>query len=122
MNVGSFENGINKYRNRISEKIKANGVYIQIEDGYTYSVGMNKYGLPEFVCGLNYEECLELMLIIIKAKELEFSDIKVGKHIKNIIHPEPFVMEISESEKRDIFHGGRSYYSTWNFKAAKLIL
>lgn len=122
MKIGLFENGMYVFKKKISDSIKQDGVYVQVEEGYTYTVGMMHHGLPEIVCNLGREECFELVLVLTKAVELRISEIQIGKNIPNILYPEPFMMEISESEKRLIFHGCRSYYSDWNFQAAKLIV
>lgn len=122
MELAIFKNGIENQNRLIDSALEKDGLFFKREDSYSYTVGMNRYELPDVVCFLPQDEAEELILLILKAHQLGLTSIVGGKKIINLIDPEPQVIELAEADKRLIFYANRAYYRSWEFKAITLKL
>ena len=114
MELAKFENGMECHVAVIKDVITRNGIYVQHEKGYSYSVGMLARGFPEVFIrhqndwsSLDIENkvsrlvaCRSLPDLQAKLKSLGFT-----------------ARVITEIEKRRYFFSARLYFKCWDFNA-----
>lgn len=121
MEIKQFTSGIETLKQRVASTLAMEEYYQVDEPGYSYTVGMDKVGLPELVIeGRSAEEANELFGLIFKTAQNKI--IGNGRKCRSVpvAARALFVDQMNELAKRKIFFAKRIYHGSWDFAAAKL--
>lgn len=119
--LGHFEDGIRAHRGFMQSMLRSNGVHIQHEECYSYTVGLRDIGSPDLIIfGEDREVAEELFLVIYQAVQMKLVCIKTSQSLRGIFTPEPLLLDVSEVEKRRHFFAARAYYGDWDFDSRKV--
>ena len=117
MHLDKFDNGIERQVSRVKANIDVQGIHIQHEGEYSYSVGMNEVSLPEVIVYKGN---------VVSDKEVEqiFLSVHQSVSIKTMSGKlNNLTIEckmLNEMDKRHRFYSARLYYGHWDFSAMLL--
>lgn len=121
MEMKQFSSGIEVLKQAVTATLGKEDFYQVDEQDYSYTVGMAKVGLPEFVIeGRSAEEAKELFGLIFSAAKHKIIGTK--GNVIPVVAGGLLVEPMTELAKRRIFFANRIHQGSWDFTAAKLKL
>lgn len=121
MEIKQFTSGIETLKQSVASTLGMEEFYQVDEPGYSYTVGMDKVGLPEFVIeGRSAEEAKELFGLIYKAAQHKIIRAGGTGGTIPVVAGGLLVEKMNELAKRKIFFAKRIHHGSWDFAAAKL--
>ena len=118
MELGNFENGIEKHADDIRGSIKSSGMYVRHENNFSYTVGFAEIGLPELVVELlppsHAEELFQTLMVAARRdRQRSVTWLNLGRTLS----PEPSFSELADQQRKQVFLDARTGYGHWDFRA-----
>lgn len=115
-------NGIDAHNRCMTDAIEADGIYIKLEDGYGYTVGLAARSLPELVMfGSDPEQIRARLFDLHYAIEHQVLELKEGPIVGLFFEEGAALERINDDQKERIFYGCRTLFGEWQFDALKVV-